>query len=794
MDRFTHGQRRPGKKDSGPTRGTGRESAGELLHLARESREPGQHCRHQCAARPGAGEKRPQPRWEGSPYLGLETFDESDAAIFFGRDHEVEALVARLRNGRTRLITVVGASGSGKSSLVTAGLVPKLRAGAVPGSMDWAYLRFTPAELGTDPFLALAVALRDHLRLKRPAERAEALRGTPARIEATLEELLADRPLHAEAFLFVDQFEELFGQEIDEAKARQPFIELLVGATSSRRVRVVLTVRADFYHRMLDYPALAAVLRDRTFPLAAPDRSALYGMIQGPAERAGLGFEGDLVDRIVNDTCGESGVPEPGALALVAFTLKQLYETRDQKRAELTLASYQALGADDELKRGVHGAIGTRAEEVFAKLGEPAQRALPGVFGELVNVDERGNATRRRVAQQVVTRSPAASELVSAFLDTHTRLLVSDARRGEPMVQVAHEALFRSWPRLRQWIGERADDLRLRRQVEAAAQDWVAEGRPFVHLWPHERLGPVYAAFERLGLELHRLDDPLRTFVRSEAERLTGELENPDTGHYRRAEIGDRLAQIDDPRLGVGVRADGAPELDADYWVPVPGGEVALEDGGGSFTAESCHIARYALTYRQYRAFVEADDGYRSKRWWDDLKQEEQPGQQYRPIDNCPAENVSWYDAMAYCRWVSKKLGYAATLPTEQQWLQAATGGDSKNAFPWGRDWDVEREPWRANTSESRLGRTTAVGMYPNGQTPQGIFDMAGNVEEWCLNKYDEPRNTSTEGTDARVLRGGSWINGQGSCRAAYRSWHAPYYRNDGIGFRLCLSSPIVED
>ena len=735
--------------------------------------------------------QKAQPRWDGPPYLGLETFNESDAAIFFGRKHEVNDLCARLRDGATRFITVVGASGSGKSSLVAAGLVPKLRTGAVSGSKDWAYLRFTPAELGTDPFLALAVALREHLRTERPAERAEALRGTPTRLADALEELLADRPPHAEAFLFVDQFEELFGEEIDEAKARTPFVELLVGATSSPRVRVVLTVRADFYHRMLDYPALATLLRDRTFPLAAPDRSALYEMIQGPARLGGLRFEGDLVERIVNDTCGASGVPEPGALALVAFTLKQLYETRDQKHAALTLASYRALGADDELKRGVHGAIGTKAEEVFGKLAEPAQHALPAVFGELVNVDEQGNATRRRVAQQVVTSSPAAHTLVSAFLDKQTRLLVSDERRGEPVVQVAHEALFRSWPRLRQWIDERADDLRLRRQIEAAAQDWEAEGRPSIHLWPHERLAPVYAAYARLGLGLQTLNDPLRTFVRPEAERLLEELENPHTRHYRRAEIGDRLAQIDDPRPGVGVRADGAPNLDADYWVQVNGGKIALEDVEGTFTAEPCYIARYPVTYRQYRAFVEADDGYRSERWWDGLNHEEQPGQQYRPIDNCPAENVSWYDAMAYCQWVSEKLGYPVTLPTEHQWQQAATGGNKSNAFPWGRDWDPEREPWRANTWESHLGRTTAAGMYPHGRTPQGILDMAGNVSEWCLNKYGDPKDTSTKGEDMRVLRGGSWDVIQDGARAADRDDVHPDDRDDYIGFRLCCVSPI---
>ena len=301
--------------------------------------------------------------------------------------------------------------------------------------------------------------------------------------------------------------------------------------------------------------------------------------------------------------------------------------------------------------------------------------------------------------------------MVDAFVDA--RLLVTDrGPAGEAMVEVAHEALLREWPRLAEWIGERADDLRLRRQAEAAAAEWERSGRDASHLWPHERLVPVHDALARLGIDRATLPEPARSFLRPEAERLLEELERPETSHYRRAEIGDRLDRIGDPRPGVGLRPDGLPDI---VWCEIPAGTVTLEGVEGRFEVESFLIAKYPVTYRQYRAFLDDAAGYRDQRWWEGLQREAEPGEQYRPTGNCPAENVSWYDAMAYCRWLSARLGYEVRLPTEPEWQQAATGGNPGNEYPWGAWADGN-----ANTSESRLSRTTAVGMYPGGASAAG--------------------------------------------------------------------------
>jgi hypothetical protein len=257
----------------------------------------------------------------------------------------------------------------------------------------------------------------------------------------------------------------------------------------------------------------------------------------------------------------------------------------------------------------------------------------------------------------------------------------------------------------------------------------------------------VARPLDQLGIDSAGLEEPTRSFLRPEAERLLEEVERPETSHFRRAEIGDRLDRIGDPRPGVGLGPDGAPDI---AWCAIPAGVVTLDGHEARFAVAAFSIARYPVTYRQYKAFLDDPQGYRDERWWEGLDHQAEPGRQSRPTGNCPAENVSWWDAMAFCRWLTARLGFEVRLPTEAEWQQAATGGDPGKEYPWG-DW-LEG---RANTTESRLGRTTAVGMYPGGASSHGVLDLAGNVWEWCLTRYDEPRKEAA-GDARRVVRGGS--------------------------------------
>jgi hypothetical protein len=294
-------------------------------------------------------------------------------------------------------------------------------------------VRFTP---GAYPIEALYQGLCEAFPHIRPnpleANRVkshfiEDIKTDPHALVTTCEAALADLPEAAETLLFVDQFEELF--TLTKEADRTTFIALLEAAATSPKLRVIVTVRADFYHRCIESPALAALMENVTFPISAPSHAALYEMIVRPADRAGLAFEDHLAQRILDDT-GD----DPGSLALMAYTLDELYRVC-KGIGQLTQVAYEALGR-------VQGAIGERSEAVFASLEAEAQVALPRVFRELVEVDERGTATRKRERLSKVAPDVSANELVSRFIAA--RLLVSSAGNdNEPYLEVAHEAPVR---------------------------------------------------------------------------------------------------------------------------------------------------------------------------------------------------------------------------------------------------------------------------------------------------------------------------------------------------------------
>jgi Sulfatase-modifying factor enzyme 1 len=662
-------------------------------------------------------------------------------------------------------VAVVGASGSGKSSLVAAGLLPRLH--ELSNGQQWQWVRLTPGALGDDPFVAFAAALAPTLERHGLTGRDIASKLRASGDLAALAELcLAGRPATASMLLFIDQFEELFTLTAPEHHRR--FIAMLARAVQSPRLRVVLTLRADFYQRCVEYPRLAELLRAGSFPLAAPDMPALLDMITGPAAVAGLTFQDGLVHRLLRDTGSD-----PGALALLAFALAELY-TACQPHTTLTHAAYDSFG-------GVQGAIAQRADTTYDALEEAARSTLGEVFKELVEVDpERGIPMRKRTLLAHFAHAPAAQHFIDRF--AAARLLVCSARQhDEAVVEVAHEALLTHWPRLQAWITERFDDLRLLRHVRLEATEWHRQGQIATHLWRHERLQPIYVMCQRLRPTLSAIE---LAFIRPEAERLLEEIDDLATTHQRRAIIGDRLAEIGDPCPGVGLNSDGLPEF---IWLQVPGGGITLEDTGVTLTVQPFAISKYSVTWVQYRSFLQAEDGYRNKRWWQGLAERQaQPGEQYRQQDNHPAENVSWYDAVAFCRWLSVCLGYEVRLPTEWEWQQAATGGDPAREYPWGADWD----PAYANTDESGLSRTITVGLYPQGASLVGALDMSGNVEEWCLNVYDTPRRADLSDTARRVVRGGSWVYAQDDARASSRLDLAPVSRYDDVGLRVVRSAP----
>jgi len=439
-----------------------------------------------------AGTSPPLPRI-GSPFIGLRAFSPSEAPIFFGRGPEIDGLLSKMADPKERFVVVVGASGSGKTSLVSAGLIPRLEMGAIKGSQGWDWVRLTPGDTGDNPFRALANALVVKLPPgERQAHELESqLRTDPETMVQLVDEVQWRRTSSTELLLFIDQLEELF--TLVTPNLRELFINFLEKAARTERLHIVATLRADFVHKCLEWTKLAKLFQNGLYLLSPPGPAALYEIVTRPAEIAGLIFEVGLVDKILNDTG-----TEVGSLPLLAFALARLHETR-MADGYLTFAAYENFG-------GIKGVIEQLAEMTFMSLDTTAQLAMNEAFKELIEVDEYGMVYRRRSALSRVSQNPASMALIESFTAAHLLIMDLD-RNGEPAVEIAHEALLRSWPRLSFWVQSISEDLRLLRQIRLAAAEWDQMGRSEDYRWAKGRLIHARQILNRLRPTLSDVEE-----------------------------------------------------------------------------------------------------------------------------------------------------------------------------------------------------------------------------------------------------------------------------------------------
>ncbi|MFW6641207.1 eIF2A-related protein [Nocardiopsis algeriensis] len=405
----------------------------------------------------------PEFDWEPgrSPYPGLAAFHEDEAAVFFGRAAQTAEAMRRLNAMGTepheRFLTVVGASGSGKSSLVQAGVLPRLR------SQRWKVLPVMVP--GSDPVGALARALAaDQAQADAYARR---IRRDSGELLTLLKTIRRESGGPRRTVLVVDQLEELvtLSGEHDRTLFLSTLREALHG---DRHLRVVATLRVEFLGDLLG--SRAADLFTNPLALGALSHQDLVEIIERPAQAAGLRFEDGLVDHIVSDTGSGDALP------LLAYLLQELH-IRAGERGVATEADYRALG-------GVGGALTRHADQVTAELRAEADLdRILRVLLHFVTVTS-GDATRRRVRlAELDTRD---RHIVDAFVDA--RLLVSDVHDGGPVAQVAHEALFRQWAPLRQQVEAHTERLRQRAELERWARDWENSNRDPDYLLTGTRL------------------------------------------------------------------------------------------------------------------------------------------------------------------------------------------------------------------------------------------------------------------------------------------------------------------
>jgi WD40 repeat protein/class 3 adenylate cyclase len=391
------------------------------------------------------------------PYKGLVPFEAGDADVFFGREQLVEDLVGRL--DEAPFLAVVAPSGNGKSSLVRAGVVPALqRRDGLRAAI------FSPGE---HPLAELAVA--------------------------------GDADL-----LVVDQFEEVFTLCRNEDE-RRAFIDALLDA-AERRTRVIVALRADFYGHCAAYPGLAAALEERQALVGPMSEDELRCAIERPAEQAGLVLEPGLVEGILRDVVGE-----PGALPLLSHSLLETWKRRSGRM--LTLIGYLQAG-------GVQGAITKTAETVYHEALSPDQQALArNIFLRLTELGEGTEDTRRRVAMAELTPRPDQLKAVDDVLRT-----LADARLvtiGEGTVEVAHEALIRHWPTLREWLDEDREGRLVHRRLTEAAREWDTTDRDPALLYRGTRLA---GAGDWAGAHDSELNELEREFLRASRDAELGDI------------------------------------------------------------------------------------------------------------------------------------------------------------------------------------------------------------------------------------------------------------------------------
>src|SRR6516225_4414146 len=436
------------------------------------------------------------PKEKGSPFRGLAPFEAEHAAVFFGRDRVNDEARRRFVGAAERgcpFLLIVGASGSGKSSLARAGLIPRLTTHGVVTSVDlWRVARMKPSEGQADPLTAMATALLATDALPELAQgdypNAVSLadnltRGGTASIQpiaSALERVAEDsqRQRHADQapksalVLLVDQFEELFAQRISDAE-RAAFAESLRQLIATGRVWVVATLRADFYELLLKQPTLKALKETgASLDLGPPGPAELAEIVRAPAAAAGLVFEtnaekGDLGERLLADAKTADSLP------LLQFTLRQLYERREEiaGEARLTHAAYDQLG-------GLAGAIAAEAERAVSSLPPAAIATLPRLLRRLAEPARDGKTlTLREVPRADVASEASEATLVDALLAARILIARTDAD-GRPTVRLAHDAVLASWPRASQAAQASREFYRVRAEVEDALRRWQEHGRP----------------------------------------------------------------------------------------------------------------------------------------------------------------------------------------------------------------------------------------------------------------------------------------------------------------------------
>ncbi|GKS65717.1 hypothetical protein YTPLAS72_30210 [Nitrospira sp.] len=711
--------------------------------------------------------------WDGTrpPYPGLMAFQEQDAAVFFGRDKEIreaQALLNRLQQfGGSRLTLMLGASGSGKSSLMRAGLLPRLKR-----DQRWIVIDpFRPVNAPFDEFATVlsrrfgsAVQFRDRIRwdeqeAKQPADTFLQL----------IRELRENSGLRdATVLIMIDQCEELLASDANkEGNQFLAFLHAVLDREDSH-LMVLATLRSDFLGSFQDDPAMR---RLRVEPFVVPQMQVddFASVIEGPAKIVGLELGSGLVQAMISDTKTSDALP------LLAFTLRELWDGFGKHEKRLTLEQYR-----DKLGR-LDGCIARAAEAVLSanRLSEAELSDLQDAFLSMVRVADNDQYAKQPVFwKELLSTTHSTRDVLEQFVSA--RLLVSDGGENGRTLEVAHEALFRAWPRLVGWLEDNKAFLVWQQRLNNQIKEWNKNRQsPDLLL----RGLPLREALDWLRNKPDSFSSREHQFVTDSKMRMIRRRWVTATmGCLVLMVLGGPLAWLESEGVNLQyarsiamVRMHLVP-LTEPVMVPIPGGIYQQGDihrlGPSNqqslrqVTVKPFSIGKFEVTFLEYDRYVELTGGR--------LPNDESWGRDTRPIIN-----VSWDDATAYAKWLSQATGKSYRLPTDSEWEYAARSGGK----------DIE---WAGTSDEKQLAeyavynthRTEPVG----GRKPNdlGLFDMSGNVWEWVQDCIE----VGKEKCGGRVIRGGSWVFLPESLSYLHQNWSVTNTRAGFIGFRLALDAP----
>ncbi len=479
---------------------------------------------------------RPGPLVDASPYLGLLTFQETNKDLFFGRDALVNDLIDHVH--RAPFLAVMGPSGSGKSSVVRAGLIPQLKGGVLPGSETWSYITLTPGERPLDMLAAEMVKLQQG-DLSQLLIFSQQLADSDRAFQLALD-ILIDRAAGQRLVLVIDQFEELWTSAPQENEERtlfkeqqqRPFIQrLLTSLTAQNKsLIVVLTMRLDFLDQAATYPELGQAISAHNVIVSPMSSVELREVIVRPLKEVGGSFEAGLVDELVKQG-------EQGPLPLLEYTLAELWEKR-QPDGLMTWDAYRELG-------GVEGALTARADAILQDHYTPEQQnELRQVLLQLVQPGEGAADTRRRMPLEQlvpVNRSPEELDLLlKPLIDERLLTTGRDITNNEETVEISHEQLINAWPTFKRWINEARNDLRIQRRLEEASHEWEANARNTELLWSGLRLSQAKEWLERAQPRLNARD---QAFIDASCMAEQARIEAEEAARQRELEQAQALAE-----------------------------------------------------------------------------------------------------------------------------------------------------------------------------------------------------------------------------------------------------------